>query len=205
MIRRLGHEGQNVLVVALHRRGKATVRGNIPAKVRPALHRKAAPVRMTKLVHHADGRRFADPGPFIESVAAEEAGIALHLAQVQAAQQRLARFGGLVQGDHRVDPFFHPGHGVRVAGRQGSGRGLSIQGGRDDQGWGAGSNYDAGSGRGWWRRLCRVTASGDQQEDNSGWQPADQMTSRGSSVTVPSVISKIRTTGLSMSISETNT
>ena len=50
-----------------------------------------------------------------------------------------------------------------------------------------------------------VAAGGDYQEENGGWQPADQRTSRGSSVIVPSVISKMRTTGLSMSIRDTST
>ena len=83
---RLGHECEDVLVVALHRRGKPAVRGYIPAKVWPSLNRKSAPVGMAKFVHHADGRSLADPGPFVEPIAAEETGVALHLAQVQAAQ-----------------------------------------------------------------------------------------------------------------------
>ena len=55
------------------------------------------------------------------------------------------------------------------------------------------------------RRCSRVTAGGDQQKKDGCRQPANQTTSRGSSMTVPSVISKMRTTGLSMSISDTNT
>ena len=58
---------------------------------------------------YSDGGGLSDPGPLRKTVAAEKPRLALHLPQVQAAQQRLSGLGGLVEGHDRVDTLVTQG------------------------------------------------------------------------------------------------
>ena len=112
-IGRLGHEKQNVGMIALQRRRKSAPRRRLPTQFRHTGDGEAAPIGMGQLVHHRDRTGFPDPGPTVEPVAAEKPRLAPHPAQVQAAEQRRPLPGKAVKPDNRVQPLHRP---RRVAG-----------------------------------------------------------------------------------------
>ena len=67
---------------------------------------------MAQFVHQRYGLGLARSRPAVESVAAEESRLSLHLTDVQAVQQRLTRCRGPVEGNDRVQAALHP---LRVA------------------------------------------------------------------------------------------
>jgi hypothetical protein len=80
MVRRLGHELQDVGVIALHCGRYSYTRRDVPAQVRGSIYREAAPIRVAKLVDYSYGLGLADSGPFFEAKAAKKTRLSPHLA-----------------------------------------------------------------------------------------------------------------------------
>ena len=118
---RLCHEGQDVLMIAGQGGRDLCSVCLLPTQFRPPDYRKAAPVRVSQLVHYPDGLGFSNARPAIEPVASEEAGLRPHMAQVEAAKQRLAGRSGTVERDDGIEAFFGPRRVVGMRGGQGSG------------------------------------------------------------------------------------